>query len=74
MIFTWEEMRGAAALLPLELVADDSAYEYEKTHLPQGAWPPTGWYANWASGLDVFDVDREDSPIELRWLVYQKVD
>jgi SAM-dependent methyltransferase len=73
MIFTAEEMTNATDLLPLELVADDSAYEYERTHLPEGAWPPTAWYANWASGLDVFDVEREESPIELRWLVYQKV-
>jgi hypothetical protein len=72
MIFTWDEVSSAADLLPLELVADDSAYEYEKTHLPQGAWPPTAWFPNWASGLDVFDVERSDSPIELRWLVYQK--
>ncbi|HUB56371.1 MAG TPA: class I SAM-dependent methyltransferase [Mycobacterium sp.] len=72
MIFTWDEMSSAADLLPLELVADDSAYDYEKTHLPQGAWPLTPWYPNWASGLDVFDVERSDSPIELRWLVYQK--
>jgi SAM-dependent methyltransferase len=72
MIFTGDEMSSAADQLPLELVADDSAYEYEKTHLPQGAWPPTAWYPNWASGLDVFDVERSDSPIELHWLVYQK--
>jgi SAM-dependent methyltransferase len=72
MIFTRDELMEAAALLPLELVADDSAYEYEKTHLPKGAWPPTSWYDNWASGLDVFDVEREESPIELRWLVYRK--
>jgi 2-polyprenyl-3-methyl-5-hydroxy-6-metoxy-1,4-benzoquinol methylase len=72
MIFSWEEMTSATDLLPLELVADDSAYEYEKTHLPEGVWPPTAWYPNWASGLDVFDVEREESPIELRWLVYQK--
>lgn len=72
MIFTWDEMTSAVGLLPLELVADDSAYEYEKTHLPPGAWPPTAWYDGWASGLDVFDVTREQSPIELRWLVYQK--
>jgi SAM-dependent methyltransferase len=71
-IFTWNEMASAAALLPLELVADDSVYEYEKTHLPEGAWPPTNWYADWVSGLDVFDVEREASPIEMRWLVYQK--
>lgn len=72
MIFTRDEMASAAGRLPLELVADDSAYEYEKLHLPEGAWPPTGWFAEWASGLDVFDVEREASPIELRWLVYRK--
>jgi hypothetical protein len=63
---------GAAERLPLELVADDSVVEYEKGHLPEGAWPPTNWFANWASGLDLFDVAPEESPIELRWLVYQK--
>lgn len=72
MIFTRDEVSGAAAQLPLELIADDSAYDYEKAHLPEGAWPPTGWFEGWASGLDVFDVPRDESPIELRWLVYQK--
>jgi SAM-dependent methyltransferase len=72
MIFTRDEVTSAVADLPFELVADDSAYEYEQTHLPEGAWPPTGWFAGWASGLDVFDVPREESPIELRWLVYRK--
>jgi hypothetical protein len=72
MIFTRDELTSAASQLPLDLVSDDSAYEYEKTHLPDGAWPPTDWYDGWASGLDVFDLDREESPIELRWLVYQK--
>jgi hypothetical protein len=72
MIFTGDEVAGAAADLPLELVGDDSAYDYEKAHLPEGAWPPTGWFEGWASGLDIFDVRREDSPIELRWLVYRK--
>ena len=72
MIFTRDEVTAAVAQLPLELIADDPAYEYEKAHLPAGAWPPTGWFDGWASGLDIFDVDREESPIELRWLVYQK--
>ena len=71
-IFTQDEMSTAAAALPLQLVADDSVYEYEKAHLPQGAWPPTSWYADWVSGLDVFDVERKACPIEMRWLVYQK--
>ena len=65
-------MSTAAAGLPLELVADDSVYDYEKAHLPDGAWPPTSWYAEWVSGQDVFDVAREECPIEMRWLVYQK--
>ncbi len=73
-IFTQHEMSTAAAQLPLELVADDSVYDYEKAHLPDGAWPPTSWYAEWVSGQDVFDVERESSPIEMRWLVYQKTD
>jgi SAM-dependent methyltransferase len=75
MFFTRHEMSTAAAQLPLELVADDSAYEYEKAHLPEGAWPPTGWWETWASGLDVFgEIRREMSPFELRWLVYQNRD
>ena len=72
MIFTRDEMTGAIARLPLELVADDSAVEYEEAHLPQGAWPPTNWFVGWANGLDLFDVAADESPIELRWLVYQK--
>jgi hypothetical protein len=47
-------------------------YEYEKAHLPEGAWPPTSWYAGWITGLDVFDVEREQCPIEMRWLVFHK--
>ena len=71
-IFTRDEMAEAAAGLPLELVGDDSVYDYEKEHLPDGGWPPTSWYADWVSGIDVFPVAREQSPIELRWLVFQK--
>ncbi len=72
MLFTRDELTEAAAQLPLQLVADDSVCEYEKTHLPEGAWPPTEWYEGWAGGLDLFDVEREESPIELRWLIYRK--
>jgi SAM-dependent methyltransferase len=72
MIFTRDELATATSQLPVDLVSDDSAYDYEKAHLPDGAWPPTDWYDGWASGMDVFDLERETSPIELRWLVYQK--
>lgn len=72
MMFTRYEMTNATALLPLNAVSDDSVYEYESAHLPPGAWPPTSWYADWVSGLDVFDVEREACPVEMRWLVYEK--
>jgi SAM-dependent methyltransferase len=73
-IFTWPEMTAASANLPLNLVADDSVYEYEKAHLPADSWPPTSWYIEWVSGQDVFDLPREQSPVEMRWLVYEKTE
>ncbi|MGD9620005.1 MAG: class I SAM-dependent methyltransferase [Mycolicibacterium sp.] len=69
-IFTDDELTAAAADLPLELVSNESVFEYEKNHLAE--WPPTGWYAEWITGVDLFDVPPEQSPIEMRWLVYQK--
>jgi len=71
-IFTYAELAEASAMSQLELVANDSVHDYEKEHLPPEAWPPTSWYADWVSGLDVFAVPREQSPIEMRWLVYRK--
>jgi 2-polyprenyl-3-methyl-5-hydroxy-6-metoxy-1,4-benzoquinol methylase len=71
-IFTRDELAAAGSGLPLDLVADDSVFDYEKGHLPAESWPPTSWYANWVNGQDVFDVPIEASPIEMRWLVYRK--
>lgn len=71
-IFTRSELADAAAGLPLDLVSDESVYDYEKNGLPPEGWPPTSWYENWVSGLDVFEGTREDRPIEMRWLVYRR--
>lgn len=71
-IFTRQELDDAVAGLPLELISDESVYDYEQAHLPPGGWPQTSWYAAWVSGLDVFPVERENSPIEMRWLVFRK--
>ena len=71
-IFTYPEVATAVAGLPLSLVADDSVHDYEKRNLSEAMWPPTTWYTDWVSGLDVFDVPRHESPIEMRWLVYRK--
>ncbi|MCV7216627.1 class I SAM-dependent methyltransferase [Mycobacterium crocinum] len=73
-IFTQPQMADALAGFPLALVSDMSVYDYEKNHLPAGTWPPTSWYAEWVSGQDVFDVPRDERPIEMRWLVYERSD
>lgn len=72
-IFTREELESAASGTTLELVSEESVYDYEKANLESEHWPPTGWYENWTSGRDVFSVrDRDSSPIDMRWLVYRK--
>ncbi len=72
-LFTPSEVSSAAAGLPFELQSDDSVHDYERLHLSAAAWPPTPWYVNWVSGLDVYALEAEPPPIELRWLVYRKV-
>jgi SAM-dependent methyltransferase len=73
-LFTPNEVAECAAGLPFELVSVDSVHDYEAAHLPKEAWPPTPWYANWVLGLDVYDTDRDKSPVELVWVVYRKAD
>ena len=46
-IFTYPEVAAAASGLSLALVADDSVYCYEQSHLAKSDWPPTSWYADW---------------------------
>ncbi|BBY84530.1 class I SAM-dependent methyltransferase [Mycolicibacterium tokaiense] len=72
-LFTADEIASAASGLRLLLVSDESVYDYEKAHLPPDTWPPTSWYAQWVSGQDVFDLPREQCPVEMRWLVYGKI-
>lgn len=71
-IFTYPELSLSAAVLRLSLIADHSVHDYEKAHLPEEAWPPTGWYTNWVQGLDVFALESGQPPIEFRWLLYRK--
>ena len=71
-IFCRSEIATAVASQPLTQESNESVYDYEKCHQPEGSWPPTGWYENWVNGQDVFDIERGVSPIELRWFVYQK--
>lgn len=72
--YTRDELAAAHAGLGLELIDDASVHDYEKAHLPAAAWPPTPWYADWTTGRDVFDLPREECPIELRWLLFRRAD
>jgi SAM-dependent methyltransferase len=71
-LFTRRDMELACEGLPFERLADESAADYERAHLPEGAWPPTGWYEGWSAGQDLFDLPGDRCPMELRWLVYRK--
>jgi 2-polyprenyl-3-methyl-5-hydroxy-6-metoxy-1,4-benzoquinol methylase len=71
-MFTYGELRDMVADLKLELLSDESVYEYERERLPPEAWPPTGWFEGWVSGQDLFDLPREESPLEMRWIAYRK--
>jgi SAM-dependent methyltransferase len=72
-LFTRRELELASHGLPPERQSDESAAEYEKEHLPEGQYPPTGWYEGWSGGQDLFDLPAERPPMELRWLAYRKM-
>ena len=71
-LYTRGNLVDASSGLELDLVSDESVYDYEQQHLAKEAWPPTGWFADWTKGLDLFDLPHEASPVELRWLVYRR--
>ena len=72
-LFTRRELERARRGLAFERVSDESTYEFERTHLPSDAWPPTGWFEEWARGQDVFSLADATAPHELRWLVYRRL-
>lgn len=71
-IFSRADLAASSAGLPFVLEREESVLDFEKANLPAESWPPTTWYESWVSGQDVFDVTREDSPIDLRWFVYRR--
>jgi SAM-dependent methyltransferase len=71
-LFTRQEIATAMQGLPFELVADESTHDFEREHLAEDAWPPTGWFAAWSQGLDLFDVPAGTAPMELRWLTFRR--
>jgi 2-polyprenyl-3-methyl-5-hydroxy-6-metoxy-1,4-benzoquinol methylase len=69
-ILTRTELQSAMAGLSLEIVSDESVFEYEQQHLPKEAWPPTPWFRSWTQGRDLFPT--EASLMELRWILCQR--
>lgn len=72
-LFTRRDFELALQGLPFEPKADEGAADYEREHLPEGEFPPTGWYEGWCGGQDLFDLPAERAPMELRWLSYRKM-
>lgn len=72
VLFTRRDFEAALSGLPFQQVADESAADYEREHLPEGQYPSTGWYEGWSGGQDLFDLPADRAPMELRWLVYRK--
>jgi 2-polyprenyl-3-methyl-5-hydroxy-6-metoxy-1,4-benzoquinol methylase len=71
-VFTRPDFAFLSKELPFDLVTDESVLEYEKSRLPADKWPPTGWFEEWAQGLDLFALPEGRAPIDLRWLAYRK--
>lgn len=69
-IITPPELQMAIADLPLQILSDESAFEYEQQHLPPEAWPPTSWFTSWSTGRNLFPM-KETPPIKLRWILCQ---
>lgn len=72
MFYTPRELQQALEGLPLSLVDEEVAFEYEQTHLPADVWPPTPAFSEWATGTHLYAVNPEDSPVVLKWLVFRR--
>jgi 2-polyprenyl-3-methyl-5-hydroxy-6-metoxy-1,4-benzoquinol methylase len=71
-LITPSELLEAIANLPFTILSEESAFEYEKTHLPSEAFPPTPWFSSWATGRDLFPME-EAPPANLQWILLQRI-
>lgn len=69
---TQTELAAAMENLPLNLISDESVWEYEEKNLPTQAWPLPDWFNTWATGQRLFPLTNGKSPIELRWIVCRR--
>ncbi len=66
------ELQQVLQDMPLELISNESSYQFEKEHSPPEHWPPTGWYENWSTGRNLFPIESRP-PLELRWLLCRRL-
>lgn len=71
-VITPAELEEALVGMPLELISNESSFEFERDHTPPEHWPPTGWFENWATGRNLFPISSRP-PLELRWLLYRRL-
>ena len=71
-LYTRADLASAVLGLELEAVSDESVHGYEQEHLAPEAWPPNGWFEGWVQGTDLFDLPEDESPIDMRWLVFRR--
>ena len=69
-LFTRAEIAEVCTGIPLALISDEDAHDYEQTHQP--SWPPTGWFADWARGFDLYNLKPALAPVALRWLTFRR--
>ena len=70
-MFTNQDLKTAFEQLPLEIISNESVFDYEHTHLQPNYWPPTGWFESWSKGKDLFGF--EESQMELRWVLCKHI-
>jgi SAM-dependent methyltransferase len=71
-LVTSDELENLLKQLPLEVISQESMYEYERDSLPAAAWPPSAWFERWSNGRMVFPTG--DSPISLCWILCRRTD
>ncbi len=71
-VFTRGELETCTRDSGLEIVSDDSVFEFESAHLPEHAWPPTPAYVEWTTCQHLFALPSAQCPVELRWLVLRR--
>jgi SAM-dependent methyltransferase len=70
-LFSREDLQLALRGLPLRWLSEESVCDYERQHLPPGAWPPTPWFEAWSRGISMFPR-LDNPPVGFRWVLLER--